>query len=191
MACGTRHLLNKNVHGFRQYRGVVLCCDCYGIPEIAHEIQAVWTLVFWADRQQNATDCALCQVPLIDPVTLQPRRAFERDHLNVFTKISTVWALVMTGATLFDILSERDKCRNLCVRCHAAVTCAERTLGILALKAIDRTGGLSTDMKTRAQQQVETLTQMLLGLETGSMSYSMDVTLPVLAGDELEPLCLP
>ena len=97
----------------------------------------------------------------------------------------------MTGATLSDILSERDKCRNLCVRCHAAVTCAERTLGILALKAIDRTGGLSTDMKTRAQQQVETLTQMLLGLETGSMSYSMGVTLPVLADDELEPFCLP
>jgi hypothetical protein len=66
---------------------------------------------------------------------------------------------------MHQIKTENDKCRNLCVRCHSAVTYAERTIGILQLKNKPHKREVSEYVKKRARYQVETLTKMLL--ETG------------------------
>jgi hypothetical protein len=162
-ACGTRHFLSKNINGFRMFWNVDLCCDCYNIPQITQHVQLTRQKLLELDACTHKWKCALCAVKLFDPVTFQVERAFERDHIDVFTKSSTVWKLLVTGAPFEVLVKENNKCRNLCVRCHSAVTCAERAVGILGLKALDRSQRVSTYTKRRALQQVETLTRMLLG----------------------------
>ena len=163
--CSVQHPINKNVHGFRKFMNIDLCWDCYSIPEITDHVQDMRLRLLRLDVQAGKKSCALCDQALIDPVTLTVIRAFERDHIDVFTKISTIWELLVTGASLDRITRENSKCRNLCVRCHSFVTCSERAVGILKLKALDRIPpGISLYVKHRAFHQVETLTRMLLGV---------------------------
>jgi hypothetical protein len=170
-ACDTQHFLNSNVHGFRRFLGVDLCWSCYTIPQITEHVQATRHQLLELDAQSGKWKCALCAIHLFDPVTLHPIKAFERDHLDVFDKTSTVWELLVTGAPFDQITAENDKCRNLCVRCHSAVTCAERAVGILQLKTLNRTPrGLTSYTKERALYQVETLTRMLLADGPGGCS---------------------
>jgi hypothetical protein len=161
--CSVQHPINKNVHGFRKFMNIDLCWDCYSIPEITSHVQDMRLQILRMDVDAGKHRCALCDHVLIDPMTLTVLRAFERDHIDVFTKISTIWELLVTGASLEQIMRENSKCRNLCVRCHSVVTCAERAVGILRLKSIDRQPpGVSPYIKKRAFYQVETLTRMLL-----------------------------
>jgi hypothetical protein len=159
-ACDTHHFVNKNVHGFRRFCGVDLCWNCYTIPEIARHVKDARRKLFEQDAASGKWCCALCTSTLFDPITFQPLQAFERDHVDVFSKTCTVWELLVTGAPFDQVVRENDKCRNLCVRCHSAVTCAERKVGILRLKSLDP--GISSYIKRRALYQVETLTTMLL-----------------------------
>lgn len=170
LGCGTQHFLNKNIHGFRKFWNIDLCWDCYNIPQITQHVQSMRRQLLEMDVRNGKWQCALCSVHLFDPVTLLPLRAFERDHIDVFTKTSTVWELLVTGAPLTQIRAENNKCRNLCVRCHSAVTCAERAVGILRLKAISRPPHrpITLYIQKRAKYQVDTLTKMLLGGHTGS-----------------------
>jgi hypothetical protein len=162
-ACGIRNFLRTNIHGFRRFLGVDLCWNCYTIPQITEHIQNTRHQLLELDAQAGKWMCALCDICLFDPVTLRPLQAFERDHIDVFAKTSTVWELLVTGAPFTQITNENDKCRNLCVRCHSAVTCAERAVGILNLKAVNRGPlGVTSYTKKRALYQVETLTRMLL-----------------------------
>jgi hypothetical protein len=162
-ACGTTHFLKKNIHGFRTFFGVALCWNCYSIPEISEHVTTTRLKLLGLDAHAGKWKCALCTTSLFDPTTLQSLEAFERDHLDVFTKTASVWELLVSGAPFEKIKQENDKCRNLCVRCHSAVTCAERAVGILRLKSLDRTqSGLPLYTKQRALYQVETLTRMLL-----------------------------
>ena len=117
------------------------------------------------DACRGKWSCALCAVTLFYPGTYQLQQAFERDHEDVFTKTCSVWELLVTGAPFERVIQENDKCRNLCIRCHSAVTCAERAVGILRLKTLDqKPTGVSSYTKQRARYQVETLTKMLLGI---------------------------
>jgi hypothetical protein len=141
-----------------------LCCDCYKIPEITRHVQELRQQLLEVDARCGKWMCALCAIPLFDPVTFVSNRSFERDHLDVFTKQTTVWKLLVTGCSIHEIKTENDKCRNLCVRCHSAVTYAERTVGILQLKNKPRKQPLSEYVKKRARHQVETLTKMILTL---------------------------
>jgi hypothetical protein len=163
-ACGAKHYINKNINGFRRFWNVDLCCDCYNIPEITRHVQDLRQQLLELDAHCNKWMCALCEIPLFDPVTFVSKRSFERDHLDVFAKTTTVWRLIVTGCSMHQIKTENDKCRNLCVRCHSAVTYAERVVGILQLKNKPRKQPLSEYVKKRARHQVETLTKMLLTL---------------------------
>ena len=143
--------------------GVELCWNCYTIPEIAEHVTTTRLRLLRLDAQNGKWTCSLCHTVLFDPLTLHTLEGFERDHVDVFAKTASVWELLVTGAPFESIQQENDKCRNVCVRCHSAVTCAERAVGILRLKALDRTpGGLTQYTKDRALYQVETLTRMLL-----------------------------
>jgi hypothetical protein len=121
-ACGTEHFLQKNVHGFRRFKNVDLCWDCYTIPEITRHVQETRRRLVEHDVRNGKGQCALCGSRLLDPVTLETLQAYERDHLDVFQKTATVWELLVTGASFARVLAENAHCRNLCVRCHSAVT---------------------------------------------------------------------
>jgi hypothetical protein len=99
---------------------------------------------------------------LFDTTTLDNYCRFERDHINVFTKTTTVWELLVSGAPFHDVCEENRKCRNLCLHCHSVVTYAERVVGILKLKKIKDTTPNIEYIRDRAMYQVETLVKMLL-----------------------------
>ena len=160
-ACNTKYFLHTNVHGFRKFCGVNLCWNCYTIPEITQHVQETRLKLMEHDARDGKWTCSLCACILFDPVTFQPHQAFERDHIDEFTKVCTVWELLVSGASFDRVVHENDKCRNLCIRCHSAVTSAERAVGILRLKNL-RSPCISTYTRRRALYQVESLTNMLL-----------------------------
>ena len=141
----------------RKFLNVKLCWDCYTIPEITDHVQKTRKQLMVRDAQNNKWKCALCDLTLFDPMTLQIIHAYERDHTDVFMKSTAVWEPIVSGAPFNQVILENDKCRNLCIRCHSAVTCA---VGILRLKKSPLE--LSLYIKQRALYQVETLTKMLL-----------------------------
>jgi hypothetical protein len=161
-ACGIRHFINKNVNGFRMFKGIDLCHDCYSIQEIRQHVQETRLKLLKHEASQDKWYCALCKIVLFDPNTLESFRSFERDHIDVFKKTCSVWELIVKGASIDCILLETKKCRNLCIRCHSAVTCAERAVGILGLKVLERNQSISNYDKARATIQVDALTRMLL-----------------------------
>ena len=157
--CGVWYFLKKNVHGFRWFQGVHLCWDCYTIPEIIGHVQAMRHRLMDHDGRSGKWQCALCSTVLFHQDTHEIVRAYERDHIDVFNKSASVWELLVTGAPFEQVVHENDKCRNLCVRCHTAVTYAERTVGILGLKKIE---SLSSYVRKRARHQVNTLVTAML-----------------------------
>jgi hypothetical protein len=141
-------IINKNIHGHKVYAGEMFCSDCFESLNIAHRQLPARTTLLAHDVQFHKTNCALCDVALIvDGIAV---KHYERDHVDVFTKIESVGFLVMIGAPLEDILAENDKCRNLCVPCHCLVTYAERAVGILKLKSLPG----NEEVRRRAAQQV-------------------------------------
>ena len=160
--CGVWHFLNKNIHGFRWFKGVRLCHDCYTIPEITGQVQAARHRLMDHDGRSGKWRCALCSIVLFRPDTHEIVHAYERDHIDVFDKSSSVWELLVTGAPFQQVIHESNKCRNLCVRCHSAVTYAERTVGILGLKTIETRCPLSPYIRKRARYQVDTLVDTML-----------------------------
>jgi hypothetical protein len=155
--CLTHHFINKNTHSFKKFRKLDLCCDCYRIPEIKAEIDALYTRLRARDLHLGNTACCLCTVQLMDRdgTTL---RLFERDHIDVFSKTASVFELVSSGAPWDVIVEEYNKCRTLCIRCHSAVTLAERSVGILRLKSLD----VTDHVKSMARQKVDELACKLL-----------------------------
>ena len=159
VACGVHHFLNKNIHGFRSYHGVLLCWDCYSIPEIQADIHARRRQLL--SEEMRSPECRLCHRLLLDPVTGTVLCAYERDHVDVFAKVSTIWELLVTGVDMATIRREAAKCRLLCVRCHSAVTCAQRAVGLCRLKS----ASISDAVRQRATSHAETLARMLLELD--------------------------
>ena len=157
--CGAHHLMTKNIHGFRMFCGAHLCYDCYHIPEIqAHTAYGMQKLLHY-EILRGKTQCALCDRTLIDPVTGHALCAFERDHVDVFTKSCSVWELVSSGAPWPKIRHESDKCRNVCVKCHSIITAAQRRVGILGLKNL--VGVMDPEIKLQAESTVDVLVAKL------------------------------
>jgi hypothetical protein len=113
----------------RAWCGASLCVDCYRIPEIQ---QAQNDTGHWLRIHLLATGracCAGCRAPLIDPGTAELLLSCELDHLDASEKVQGVGSMVQSGLGLAQIIPEADKCRALCVRCHAMVTRVEHKTG--------------------------------------------------------------
>ena len=161
-ACGIQYSTITNTNNFRQFKTIDLCRDCYFIPEIQIHVQSMRYRLLREDVQCGKWKCDLCERVLFDTTTLDNYCRFERDHINVFTKTTTVWELLVSGAPFHDVCEENRKCRNLCLHCHSVVTYAERVVGILKLKKIKDTTPNIEYIRDRAMYQVETLVKMLL-----------------------------
>ena len=128
-ACKEWHPMTKNVHGFREWKGIDLCFDCYHVPEVQRDIYALRTEFVHFLVHRGQVDCALCLRALICPVNRTQIRSYELDHCEPRSKSDSVGAMIMKGRPFTQICEESLKCRLLCVRCHARVTYAQRSLG--------------------------------------------------------------
>ena len=61
---------------------------------------------------------------------------FHLDHINMFSKIKSVYELRNDGAPAEVIIAEIDKCQLLCVNCHGLVTKFELKRGFIKQKRI-------------------------------------------------------
>ena len=126
--------MSKNVHGFREWKGIDLCSDCYHqTPEIHHEVHVLRMNFIGFLVHRGQVDCALCLRALICPITWVSFRHHELDHYDRSTKVDSIGTMIMKGCSLSSICQESLKCRLLCVRCHARVTYAQRCVGTMRL----------------------------------------------------------
>ena len=156
-ACQQWHPMTKNIHGFREWKGIDLCSDCYyHTSEIQQEVYALRVdfIVFLIHRGQ--VDCALCLQALICPLTGIQLHSYELDHCASESKSDSVGAMIMKGCPFTKICEESLKCRVLCVRCHSRVTYAQRSIGALRLKA---------EVRAQSMSMVDRIVQKLLFID--------------------------
>ena len=110
------------------------------------------------DIQMGRTVCAICTTGLIDPQTGHELAAFRRELVDVLASKCTVWTFVTTGASWDSIRLANQHCRNVCLRCHSAISIAKRCIGIQRLKALQ----ISDCIKQMAARKVESLVYMLV-----------------------------
>lgn len=133
--CGDHHPHVKNINGKKEWKGIVMCSDCYCIPEIQAEVSMANTVVRLYDVSKGKTHCRYCRRGILDPYTLETLYRFERDHIDPGEKIDSVGHMLLIGTRMSTVLEEVDKCRNLCVRCHSVQTFVERKSGIIGRHA--------------------------------------------------------
>jgi len=171
VGCRETHLVNKNVHSLRHWRGDLYCCDCYyGNREITRIRHQLGQALLEADFQGGRHRCGICDKSLVrvDPDSVDDRgRAtyrkcanIERDHVDVMQKRECVGVMVSRGCPEDEILREAARCRNLCVRCHSIVTFVERRSGILSIRN-DKEICVSPSLIDRVRQQVEACVEQI------------------------------
>ena len=113
----------------REWYGISLCVDCYIIPEIQQIQKETGKLLRIHLIDTDRYSCAGCHELLIDPNTAEMLLSYELDHLDAKEKVQGVGNMLQRGLHLKEIILEADKCRALCVRCHAMVTRVEQKTG--------------------------------------------------------------
>lgn len=149
-ACGAHFPVIKNIYRPRLFKHILLCADCYDVPEIRRESSMRFDHVLMDDIFHGKIKCHLCMDPLIDPMTLRRIRYFERDHIDPSTKTMSVGLMCLQGAPLDQIIAENRLCRNLCISCHSIVTYVERQSG--CLQACVRSSALQQEVQTMASE---------------------------------------
>ena len=152
-ACGDWHPMLKNINGFKEWKGIDLCADCYAIEQIEREVRDIGAAVVSHLINRNDVCCAICSRLIICPLTGDRYFRYEFDHCTAAVKIDSVGAMIMKGRPLSMIFDEMAKCRLLCVRCHARVTYAQRQVD---------TSRLPADHKFRSFPLVESLVHKIV-----------------------------
>ena len=163
--CGAKHFRTKHLHGFRRYKSVDLCDDCFFIPEIENATSKMYLRLTMLDVRMGKTSCTICNSRLIDPVTGHVLAAFLRDYVDLLDTQCSVWALVNTGAEWDSVQTANEQCRNVCIRCHSAISKAKWVIGIQGLKKLQ----VSDCVKDMAVSKVESLVHMLVFHGAGSL----------------------
>lgn len=157
--CGAQHFLTKLVHGFRRYKNVDLCVDCYEITQIKQATSVEWARLSIMDIQMGKTVCAICTVDLAIVGAVGAAGAtFRRELVDVLDETSTVWTAVKAGAPWDSIWAANVRSRNVCMRCHSAFSISKRCIGIQRLKTLQ----VSDCIKQMARRKVETLVHLLV-----------------------------
>jgi hypothetical protein len=156
--CGVQHFLTKYVHGFRRYKNVDLCADCYEIPEIQQATSTEWVRLDMMDIQLGKTVCAVCAARLAIGTMGATGAQFRRERVDVLDKQSTVYQLVVAGAPNVSIRAANVRSHNLCLRCHSAFCISKKFIDIHRLRTLQ----VSNYTKKMAQEKVETLVYLLV-----------------------------
>lgn len=104
----------------RSWQGRYLCDKCY---EVVHKDISPELTAYIKDIYSRG--CAFCNVT---------SGRFYFDHINMFTKVNSVMAMVNAGEPEEDIKTEIAKCQLLCADCHMVVTRFELRSGFIRKK---------------------------------------------------------
>lgn len=104
----------------KMWRGKKLCENCHAISqkEIPPELSAYIKDIY-------SRGCTFCD---------NKCGRFHLDHINMFTKISSVGEMMDRGDPAEDIIAEVAKCQLLCLNCHSLVTRFETKRGFMIKK---------------------------------------------------------
>ena len=153
--CRSLHFSERQLHN---YKGSSLCSDCYNIPEIERERSSMLVELVMHDIQKGKTACNICAKPLIDPQTASEPAVVKRVSIDNFSDGITVWALLANGSDIDTIRAASNSCRNLCIRCHDAVSIAKRLVGIQHLKTLE----ITDTVKRMVESKVARLVHMMV-----------------------------
>ena len=104
----------------RSWRGRYLCDKCY--TDVRKDISPELTAYI---KDIYSRGCAFCNVTV---------GRFHFDHINMFSKVNSVMAMVNAGESEEDIKTEIAKCQLLCADCHMVVTRVELRSGFIRQK---------------------------------------------------------
>jgi hypothetical protein len=104
----------------RLWRGERLCENCHTISQKDISSELVEYI-----REIYSKGCTFCD---------NKCGRFHLDHINMFTKISSVGEMMDRGDPAEDIIAEVAKCQLLCINCHSLVTRFESKRGFLIKK---------------------------------------------------------
>lgn len=123
----------------RSWRGRYLCEKCYIdidkdiSPEITEYIKEI-----------TSHGCVFCGVKGSN---------YHFDHINMFSKVNSVMAMVNAGESVEDIKTEIGKCQLLCVDCHMFVTRFELRRGFIKEKRrMNRAAAAGKDVSELRQE---------------------------------------
>jgi hypothetical protein len=103
------------------WKGQKICANCHKPcrkkeypPEVTEYVKSVYR-----------RGCSFCDIRV---------GIFHLDHINMFSKVDSVYGLMEAGAPADDIIAEINKCQLLCVNCHGLVTKFETKRGFISDK---------------------------------------------------------
>lgn len=105
----------------RSWQGRYVCEKCY--TDINKDIS---TEIIDYIKEIYSRGCVFCDVK---------GGRFHFDHINMFTKVNSVMAMVNAGEPVEGIKAEIGKCQLLCVDCHMVVTRFELRRGFIRDKS--------------------------------------------------------
>jgi len=100
-----------------------LCVNCHSVAktkEVPHDLSNYIKSVY-------KRGCSFCE-------TKEGR--FHLDHINMFSKVKSVYELMDEGASAEEIIEEVNKCQLLCINCHCLVTKYEYARGFMKEKRL-------------------------------------------------------
>ena len=110
----------------KEWKGQRVCANCHKACRRSGYSKELSEYV----RSVYLRGCTFCDIRI---------GRFHLDHINMFTKVSSVGEMMEAGAPAVDIIAEIDKCQLLCVNCHGLVTKFEHKRGFIAdKKALNR-----------------------------------------------------
>jgi hypothetical protein len=138
----------------RMWRGKRLCENCHASsqkdisPELVEYIREIYS-----------RGCTFCD---------NKRGRFHLDHINMFTKISSVGEMMDRGDSAEDIIAEVTKCQLLCINCHSLVTRFELKRGfVLKKKQLNKkilAGEDVTEIRTKLYDEYEDVMRVIYPL---------------------------
>lgn len=133
--CRQAHATKTSI---RTWKSQTYCVDCFYRCGFNDESESVFRRVRAWLLDRGLTQCETCRVPCIRDVTGDRLRNFELDHVRYWDKVDSVGNMVRSGADWTMIVTELEKCRVLCQRCHGFVTASEHVGGYHDLKRMER-----------------------------------------------------
>lgn len=115
----------------RLYKNLYKCKICQNLPAHVARIEKVKQQIHQYHIKNGKDKCAWCNIQLLS-LDGEKLCLFEADHIDPFTKGDSICNMLFGGQPIELIYKELDKCRNLCISCHAQVTQIEATLGLTA-----------------------------------------------------------
>lgn len=132
----------------KAWKGTIYCENCHKIVRMREVPRELTDYI----RNVYRRGCLFCNIKA---------GQFHLDHINMFSKVKSVYELRNDGAPAEVIIAEIEKCQLLCVNCHGLVTKFEHKRGFMKQKRLLNkkiaAGEDVTDLRARLYAEYETV----------------------------------